>query len=167
MKKYFPQYTAATYINVLPPVEKDPTRIMSPQVSKDIQYGYRVSLASLIKSQSNLQKLIDRDKIQETKWFQYFSKIKDKRILKAVRDLKKHMGAGAQRDGEFIVISMKCRNREESALIVNEMVDLFVASMSMKAFKKNWHMRKKRWIIFAETRNSQIWMSILSRTQSP
>jgi capsular exopolysaccharide synthesis family protein len=128
MKKYFPQYTAATYIKVLPPVEKDPTRIMSPQVSKDIQYGYRVSLASLIKSQSNLQKLIDRDKIQETKWFQYFSKIKDKRILKAVRDLKKHMGAGAQRDGEFIVISMKCRNREESALIVNEMVDLFVAS---------------------------------------
>ncbi|MHC4114345.1 MAG: GumC family protein [Planctomycetota bacterium] len=128
MKKYFPKYTAATYIKVLPPVEKDPTRIMSPQVSKDIQYGYRVSLASLIKSQSNLQKLIDRDKIQETDWFQHFSKIKDRRITKAVRDLKKRMGAGAQRDGEFIAISMRCGDREESALIVNEMVDLFVAS---------------------------------------
>jgi tyrosine-protein kinase Etk/Wzc len=131
MKKYFPKYTAATYIKVLPPVEKDPTRIMSPQVSKDIQYGYRSSLTALIKSQSNLQKLIDRDKIQETNWFQHFSKIKDRRITKAIKDLKKHMGASAQRDGEFITISMECGDREESALIVNEMVDLFVASQGV------------------------------------
>ncbi len=125
---YAPKYTARTFIRVLPPVEKDPMTITAAQVQKDIQYGYRVSMANLITQQSTLQSLIDRDRIQQTNWFSRFGEIRDKRIQKAFRDLRKKFGAGAQRDGEFIVLSMTCRDKIEAALIVNEMVDLFLAS---------------------------------------
>lgn len=131
MLRYFPKYTAVTYIRVLPPVERDPIRIGGAQVQKDIQYGYRMSLASLIKQQSSLNDLVDRDKIQETQWFQGFGKSKDRRIRKSIKNLKKKFGAHAQRDGEFIQVSMTCGSAEESALIVNEMVDLFVASQGV------------------------------------
>ncbi|UCC22827.1 MAG: P-loop NTPase, partial [Planctomycetota bacterium] len=128
LMRYAPKYTARTFIRVLPPIEKDPMTITTAQVQKDIQYGYRVSMANLIMQQSTLQELIDRNRIQETKWFRDFGKIRDKRIQKAFRDLKKRFGASAQRDGEFVVLSMTCRDKIEAALIVNEMVNLFLAS---------------------------------------
>jgi uncharacterized protein involved in exopolysaccharide biosynthesis len=126
--RYAPKYTARTFIRVLPPIEKDPMTITSIQVQKDIQYGYRVSMANLITQQSTLQGLIDRDRIQQTEWFKGFGKIRDKRIQKAFRKLRKKFRASAQRDGEFVILSMTCNDRTESALIVNEMVDLFLAS---------------------------------------
>ena len=126
--RYYPKYTAQTFIRVLPPVEKDPTTIQTPIVAKDIQYGYRLSMATLLKSQNMLQDLIDRDKIQETKWFRNFGDIKDVRIRKAVKSLRKKFGAFAQKDGDSIVVSMTCRDKVESALIVNEMAKLFVNS---------------------------------------
>ena len=124
--RYAPKYTAQTFIRILPPVEKDPMTITAAQVQKDIQYGHRVSMANLITQQSSLQRLLDRSKVQETEWFKSFGEIKDKRIAKAFKKLRKKFGAFAQRDGEFIVLSMTCGDRHEAALIVNEMVDLFV-----------------------------------------
>jgi capsular exopolysaccharide synthesis family protein len=128
LKRYLPKYTARTFIKVLPPVEKDPMTIGGGQVAKDIQYGYRVSLAALMTQQSTLQKLIDRDKVKETKWFNQFGKVRERSILGAVDDLTDHFSAFAQKDGDYIAISMTCGDAEESALIVNEMVDLFIAS---------------------------------------
>jgi len=128
LMRYAPKYTAQTFIRVLPPIEKDPMSITSAQVQKDIQYGYRVSMANLIAQQSTLQRLIDRDRIQQTEWFRRFGEIRDKRIQRAFRELRKKFGASAQRDGEFIVLSMTCRDKIEAALIVNEMVDLFLVS---------------------------------------
>ncbi|MFA5251891.1 MAG: polysaccharide biosynthesis tyrosine autokinase [Phycisphaerae bacterium] len=128
LKKYYPKYTAQTFIGVLPPIEKDPMTITGGQVAKDIQYGNRMSMAALITQQSNLQKLIARDKIQETKWFKRFGEVREISIAKAVDGLRKNFGASAQRDGDYIVVSMTCGDAAESALIVNEMVDLFIAS---------------------------------------
>ena len=128
LKKYLPEYTAQTFIKVLPPVEKDPMTIGGVQVGKDIQYGYRTSMAALMTQQSTLQRLIDRSRIQETKWFKRFGKVREKSIVKAVDDLRKKFSAFVQRDGDYIEVSMACRDAVESALIVNEMVDLFIAS---------------------------------------
>jgi capsular exopolysaccharide synthesis family protein len=128
LRRYAPKYTARTFIRVLPPVEKDPMVITATQVQKDIQYGYRVSMANLMMQQSTLQRLIDRDKIQETKWFRRFGEIRDKSIVKAFRELRKKLRALAQKDGDYIVVSMTCGDKYESALIVNEMVDLFLLS---------------------------------------
>jgi succinoglycan biosynthesis transport protein ExoP len=128
LKKYLPKYTARTFIRVLPPIEKDPMAIVGGQVAKDIQYGNRMSMAALMTQQSTLQKLIDREKVKETKWFKRFGEVRERSIPKAVDDLKKNFGAVAQRDGDYIVVLMTCGDAVESALIVNEMVDLFLAS---------------------------------------
>ncbi|MHC4658432.1 MAG: hypothetical protein ACYS83_04545, partial [Planctomycetota bacterium] len=130
---YAPKYTARTFLRVLPPVEKDPMVITAPQVAKDIQYGYRVSIAALIMEQRTLQELIDLDKIRATKWFKRFAKFDEQGsiintsqcIRKAFRDLKKHFMAYAQRDGQFVTVSMTCGDAKESADIVNTMVDMF------------------------------------------
>ncbi len=125
--RYWPRYTAMTFVKVLSSVDKDPTTIAGAATSKDIEYGHRLSLAGRLKSQSMLQQLVDRDKIQATKWFQSQGKTKDERIRKAVKNLRERLGAAAQRDGDSIIVSMTCGDKDESADIVNEMVDLFVS----------------------------------------
>ena len=126
LQKHSPQYRAETYIKVLPPVEKDPTVIGSVRASKDIEYGSRQSIASLIKQQSNFEKLLERDVIRETKWFKSFGKSNNNR--KAIQQLKKNFGVSAQRDGDYVQLSMTCGDAIESALIVNEMVSMFISS---------------------------------------
>ncbi len=134
--KYLPRYTAQTYITVLPPVVKDPMTIAAALVGKDIQYGHRVSIANIIKRQTTLLDLIDRAEVRETRWFQRFAKFDEKGNIisvdqcrtKAFLDLKKNFGAYAHRDAEFVILSMTCGDTQEAALIVNEMVRLFLAS---------------------------------------
>ncbi|MBN2316764.1 MAG: polysaccharide biosynthesis tyrosine autokinase [Sedimentisphaerales bacterium] len=123
LQKYFPRYTARTYIQVLPPVEKDPMTIGSVQLHKDILYGHRQSIANLIKQQRTLEELLDRDKVKETHWF--VRRDRDRR--KAVKYLKRYFGAHAHRDSEFVEISMTCGSATEAAEIVNEMHDLFLS----------------------------------------
>lgn len=128
---YTPKYTAMTYLRVLAPVEKDPMAIVSPQVQKDILYGHRATIAALIMQQSTLQDLIDRDRIRRTEWFQRFGDVETEMhecIRKAFKDLMGRFRAVPDRDREFVVLSMTCADKEESALIVNEMAEMFVAS---------------------------------------
>lgn len=120
----FPRYTAKTFIQVLPPTEKDPMTIGTVQLQKDILYGHRQSIANLIKQQSTLEDLLDRDKVKETDWFKRWEG--DRR--RAVNYLDKHFGAYAHRDSEFVEISMTCRAAKEAADIVNEMLNLFLAT---------------------------------------
>ncbi|MFZ2147775.1 MAG: polysaccharide biosynthesis tyrosine autokinase, partial [Sedimentisphaerales bacterium] len=122
LQKYLPRYTATTYIQVLSPVEKDPMDITAPQVQKDILYGYRQSIANLIKQQSTLQKLLERDIVKKTGWY----KRRDS-TRKAVKYLNRYFRAYAHRDAEFVEVSMTCRDAREASDILNEMVYLFIA----------------------------------------
>ncbi len=123
IRKYYPRYTAKTYIKVLPPVETDPMTIGGIQLQKDILYGHRMSIVGLIKHQRTLQDLLERDKIKQTDWFRR----QGGSIRKAFKDLNRHFGAYTPRDGEFVEISMTCRDAVEAKDIVNEMLDLFLA----------------------------------------
>jgi succinoglycan biosynthesis transport protein ExoP len=120
----FPRYTAKTFIQVLPPTETDPMTIGSVQLQKDILYGHRQSIANLIKQQSTLEDLLERDKVKETAWFKSFNGNR----RKAVNYLDKYFGAYADRDSEFVQISMTCSAAKEAADIVNEMLSLFLAT---------------------------------------
>jgi capsular exopolysaccharide synthesis family protein len=124
-----PKYTAMTYIEVLSPGQVDPTIIGAPIASKEIAFEFRSSKAALIKQQSMLQELIRREPVRETKWFKKFGND----ILKIVDDLKDNLGVSADRNSNFIIISMTCGNADEAALIVNQMVDLFVKSQQTTA----------------------------------
>ncbi|MHC4455794.1 MAG: hypothetical protein ACYS0I_01700, partial [Planctomycetota bacterium] len=126
-------YTAKTFIQVLPYAEKDPFVIETPAINENIQYGFRVSMAEHIRAENTLQRLLERDKIRGTKWFKSFGDHMDESLLKALKDLKENFGAGAQKEGHYIEVSMTCRDSEEAALIVNEMVDLFFSLQENRA----------------------------------
>jgi len=123
LQMYLPRFTARTYIQVLPPVEKDPMTISTIQLQKEILYEHRQSIANLIKQQRTLEDLLGRDAVKETNWFDRWGG--DRR--KAVKYLKKYFGAYAHRDSAFVEISMTCGAAKEAADIVNEMLTLFLA----------------------------------------
>jgi len=122
LQNYFPKYTAQTLIEVLPPVETDPMTIITPQVQRDILYGHRLSIANRISQQRTLQNLLARDQIKNTQW--YREKGTERKRLK---DLRRHFGVYAHRDADYVQISMTWRDAEEAALIVNQMLEMFLA----------------------------------------
>jgi len=92
-------------------------------------------MASLVKEQGMLEKLVNQPKVRDTDWFKRFAKVddqgniigdKDKAITKALEDLDKHLGASAPRDQNFIRITMTCGSAKEAKLIVDEMISLFL-----------------------------------------
>ena len=120
--RFLPTYTAQTAIEVLPPGTSDPMQIGSTPANKDLAYQLRFTKAASIKQQSTLENLLRRDKIRETDWFKRFNND----IPKEVESLEDDLRASPQREGNWIMLSMKCHDKKESALIVNEMLDLFL-----------------------------------------
>ena len=125
LRRFLPKYTARTYIEVLPPVQTDPMIITAPLVQRDIQYGYRLSVASLIKQQKTLEDLLKRDTVTRTKWFGSISG-----LPRRVRYLEKNLGVFAHRDADYVEVSMTCGDSQEAADIVNEMVNMFISTRS-------------------------------------
>jgi len=122
LRTYVPKYTARTLIEVLPPVQTDPMIISTPLVQKDIRYGYRLSIANLIKQQGTLEDLLKRDTVTRTKWF---SSIGD--LPGRVRYLEKYLVAFAHRDADYVEVSMTYGDAQEAADILNEMVRMFIS----------------------------------------
>jgi capsular exopolysaccharide synthesis family protein len=132
LSKVYPRYTAETYIKVLPFAEKNPTVITPYTMNKDVQLVYRQSLASIILQQSMFNSLLNRDKVQATEWFKHFGGGSVGRSIElALSDLKSSFRAVPERDTDFIRVSMTCKDKDEAALIVNEMVDVFVKSQGV------------------------------------
>lgn len=127
--KYHPKYTATTYIAVLSPTKTDPTQLTQQAPSKDILYQTRLSKALLITQQSTFDSLLKVDEIRASDWFRHFGG----NITDAMGDLKDNLGAAAQRDSDYVAVSMTCGSPKEAALIVNKMVDLFVKNQQNNA----------------------------------
>ncbi len=126
LKKYFPKYTAEAFIMVLPPGRTDPMTITESQPNKDRYFQFRNTKVAFIKQQNFLQTLLNDDDIRETDWFQRFGANKAKAIVDAIDDFDDNLRVSAPRDGEWIQVAMTCGDKKESALIVNELVALFV-----------------------------------------
>lgn len=124
LRLFWPLYESQTYIKVLPAIETDPLAIVPIQVQKEIQYGHRVGMASLLKSENSLRDLLLNDKVRGTKWFAGMHGD----IKKAVKYLKRHLTAYPHRDAEHIQLSVTCGDAREAALMVDEMARLFVSS---------------------------------------
>jgi len=139
MLRFFPRYTASTGITVLPPVTSDPREFTAIQPQKDLYYQFRATKAALMKQQDMLQNLIKQDSIRATKWFEQFVKrdasgeIVSIDVARAIRKLDKKLAVNASRDQDFIRVSMTWADPKESALIVNEMVRLFLSDQREKA----------------------------------
>jgi len=111
-----PEYTAETFIRVLPGTEK-------------------ASVVTLIRNKNTLESLIDRDKIQQTEWFFGLSGTKDERLKTGLSILKKRLCAQAIKGTDLIRISMTCVNKNDAATIANETASLFVSTQGGKKRK--------------------------------
>ncbi len=105
--KVHPQYTARTFIRVLPEFEKG-------------------SVIALIKAPSIIEALVDRTEVQKTEWFQHFGKTKDDRMTGAVIDLKKRLNAVPVPDSDLVAVSLTLHNAKEAAAVLNDTVDSFL-----------------------------------------
>jgi len=126
LRKFAPKYTARTLVEVLPPIDKDPMDVRGILVNQELQYGYRVSIADLMRQQSTLMDLLQSDKVKETNWYNSFGQNTSEKLQGAYEDLEDHLRVSPSRESNFVVVSMTCGSSKEAALIVNEMVDLFV-----------------------------------------
>ncbi|MHC4150514.1 MAG: polysaccharide biosynthesis tyrosine autokinase [Planctomycetota bacterium] len=126
LRRYAPKYTATSLVEVLPSVDRDPMDLRGILVSKDIQYSYRLDIASLMNQQGILMELLRRDKVKETNWYMQFGNITAVRLQNAYRDLERNLRVNASREANFVLVSMTCGSGSEAALIVNQLIDLFV-----------------------------------------
>jgi succinoglycan biosynthesis transport protein ExoP len=139
---YNTKYTASAFIQVLAPGKTDPSTFNSPLPAKDILYQARLSQSLLIREQNMLEELVALDEIKQTAWYKQFDNADTGGVLDrlkepfsssdpvtaATENLKKSLDATAQRDSDFVQVSMTCKSAKEAALIVNKLVDLFVES---------------------------------------
>lgn len=130
LAKYAPKFTSFTYIEVLRPGRVDPTNFGTQPVNKDIGYQFRVSKAALVKQENMLRELIQKDKVRQTNWFRSF---READIADIVKNLRKNLSVNPERDSDFIRVAMTCGDPKEAALIVNEMVTLFLDSQRLSA----------------------------------
>jgi succinoglycan biosynthesis transport protein ExoP len=128
LRTALPKYTARAYIEVLPPVQTDPMVMTTPTVQKDIRYGHRLSVASVIKRQGTLEALLRRQVVIDTKWFKRVDGLPWQ-----IKYLNKYLGVTAHRDADYIEVSFTCRDAQEAADIANEMVGMFISSEVEKA----------------------------------
>ncbi len=127
LARYSPKYTAVAGIAVLEPTLSDPMSITAPTASKDIYYEFRQTKASFIKQQDMLQDLLTVDRVRATSWFQqYVAGDGTIDIASAVQTLEKDLGVNVPRDSYIIRLSFSTSNRRESALILNQLVDLYL-----------------------------------------
>lgn len=139
MRRFFPRYTALAGIHVLPPITSDPREFSTTQPQKDLYYQFRFTKATLMKQQNMLQTLIKQDSIRATKWFEQFVKrdadgqISDIDVARAIKKLDEKLSVTAPRDQDFIRVSMSWADPKEAALIVNEMIRLFLSDQREKA----------------------------------
>lgn len=127
LAKYAPKYTAVAGITILEPTLADPMNIDVKTTNKDSYYQFRQTKASFIKQQDTLQELLTIDKVRATNWFQkYIEKDGVINVAKAVEALKGDVGVNVGRDTYIIRLSFSCASKKESALILNQLVDLYL-----------------------------------------
>lgn len=133
-KRYMPLYTAIAQIEVLSPIQQDPTEISKAQPQRDIYLQFRSTKAAMMTQQSMLQEILRQDAVRETKWYKQFAQVdasgsitgEANAIRKAIKDMDKNFRVSAPRDFTFLVVSMRCADPKEAKDIVDVAVRLFL-----------------------------------------
>jgi len=123
--KIHPQYTAQSFIRVLPAPK------ISPLVEQRIPFQLivpprRNSVIALLQDQSTLYALLDKDETQWTGWFQSLGTTKDSRLSAGVSDLKKRLRVISLPDSDFISVSITSNDGQKAADTVDKVVSNFL-----------------------------------------
>lgn len=125
--RYSPRYTAVAGIRVLEPTLQDPMRIAQATTDRDSYFQFRQTKASFITQQDTYQQLLALDRVRATSWFQkYVAADGTVDIARAVQDLESDLRVNVGRDTQILGLSFSTDNRRESALILNQLVELYM-----------------------------------------
>lgn len=164
---FAPGYTAHAFIRVLPAADKDPFASESASLAPSALYDLRVTMTTLMKHQSSVEELLNRETIRKTKWFQALANTTDEHIRKATKDLHKHLEIRPQKRGDLLVISMTCSDKADAAVIANEMVESFLAVQGTKAREhvasRLTRLENQRLRVDAELRSAEVAMEDVCR----
>lgn len=135
-RRYMPRYTAMTQIEVLSPIQQDPTQINAAQPQRDIYYQFRATKAAQMTQRNMLQEMLRQDAIRQTGWFRQYAQVdaagavasEADAVRKAMSDLESNFRVSAPRDYNFIVVSMRCASAKEAKDIVDTAVRLFLSN---------------------------------------
>jgi len=135
---FWPEYTAETFIEVLPQTVQDPFEAVSPTLpGQELQFQFRNTKAAYLKQESTLKNFVALDEVRALNWYKQFRMSWPKRIVhqvvgrfkkseasqengqeeqgddakavyRAVRDLQKRLSVVPQRDGAYIRVAMTC-----------------------------------------------------------
>jgi hypothetical protein len=156
------QTTARSLVRILPYADRDPFKIESPPIDEHMQKTFRGSIAILIKRDRMLEKLLDRDIVQQTKWFEAFAKTKDDRFKAALKDLQKNFKAELIENTDLMEISMAGQPIKEAALIVDEMIELFITELQInnktQILARLINIRNQKEKVQQELMNSEKWL---------
>ncbi len=141
LRRTMPRYTAVTHIEVLPPIQQDPSQITAIQPQRDIYFQFRATKAAQMTQQNMLQELLRHDTVRETNWYRQFTETDETgavvseagAVRKALRDLDRNFRVSAPRDLTFLVVSMRAASPREAQRIVNTAVDLFLRDQRERA----------------------------------
>lgn len=140
LRRTMPRYTARTHIEVMPPIQQDPTQISPVQPNRDIYYQFRATKAAQMTQQNMLQELLRNDTIRNTNWYRQFTEADStgasgeaEAVRKALRNLERNFRVTAPRDLTVIVVSMRCAEAREAKTIVDTAVRLFLTEQREQA----------------------------------
>jgi capsular exopolysaccharide synthesis family protein len=135
LRMFWPRYTTVGAIEILEPTRDDPIVITEGRVNPDTYDQFRNSKLQMMKRPGMLEELLRRDEVRQTGWFAGFVDGGNTNIAKAVKNLERNLRVTAPREVQLLTVSMTTGSRKESALIVNQMLDLFVNQQRAAATK--------------------------------
>lgn len=117
------QYTAAALVEVLPYAQGDPFSIEPAEIDLQRQRAFETSMAVLMRQPHLFRQLLEREAVRETEWFASMGKDEQE----AVAVLQQNFIASIRQDTSFLEVGMTCNEPNDALVIVDEMVQLFVA----------------------------------------
>ncbi len=122
-----PSYRAAALLEVQSPMQKDPLQISAPMVQVEIMERFVSDKVALLQQETLLREVLSKDAIttdDPTNRLRWYHDEPDK--VKLLEDFKSSLNVGNLPNTNLVVVSMSTRWPQDSAVIVNTLVDVFL-----------------------------------------
>ncbi len=142
-RKYLVDCTAKTFLEVIPPLQLGPSPDGYPSMEiGQASYLFRVATAEKIKGRATFEEFLSRESVRNTRWFKRFGESSNESIKKAIENLSVNFGTAAYKDTDRVELWMTCYNRDDAALLVDEMVEMFVSKAADRNSQIDGHIKQ-------------------------
>lgn len=125
-QKYWPGYTANGYVIVESPVTRAPMQLTDPMVNVDLLDRAVADQMQRLKGEGLLRDLVTNDqRVRDTAWFKSGRDANDR-----LANLKGGLAVRQIPETNFIAIGFTTKNPEEAPVIINQLIDKYIAQTS-------------------------------------